>query len=269
MRFWVPKDYDKERRKGAAGKKYPVVVSFHGGGFTLGEAMDDARWAAIVVEEVGAVVIGVDYRRGPERPFPTAVEDGVDAVMWIANHADELNLDVDRIALSGFSSGGNMAFTVPLRMQEEMLANGVTSAHGSEVSLLGKGLSQGQAYVNAKKEISVLAIVSWYPSTDYTQTREQRRATCIRPDQQLPAVFTSLFDQSYLQPPSLDLSNPYLSPGKAPDSMLAGLPEDIILITCEWDMLLKEGERLRDRLVHDLGKRVVYHCVPGVPHAWD
>ena len=188
--------------------------------------------------------------------------------MWVASHADEFLLDAERIAVSGFSSGGNMSFTVPLRMQEELLPEpNISSASTSSTeTALQKAFNKGRTLVSAKKEISILAIVAWYPPTDYTQSREQRRLTAARPDQQLPAIFTSLFDESYLQPPTLDRGDPYLSPGVAPAHMLAGLPDDIIMFTCEWDMLRAEGERLRDRLVNEQGKNVVYHCVPGVPH---
>ncbi|KAF2097200.1 hypothetical protein NA57DRAFT_41291 [Rhizodiscina lignyota] len=267
LRFYVPKGYEEEKEKGDASKRYPVCINFHGGGFTLGETMDDARWADAVVQETGAVVVGVEYRRAPEHPFPTAVEDGVDAVLWLASNAEQLNLDADRFAISGFSSGGNMAFTVPLRLQEEMLSE--ATPNSSAESLIQKGLSMGRTLVDVHKEIKIVAIVSWYPSTDYTQSRQQRRLTCARPDQQLPAVFFELFDDSYLQPPTLDRSNPYLSPGVAPDYMLAGLPDEIVMFTCEWDMLLAEGERLRDRLIKEQHKNVVYHCIPGVSHAWD
>jgi acetyl esterase/lipase len=129
---------------------------------------------------------------------------------------------------------------------------------GPSVSILTQGYAA-----------KIRGIVSFYPSLDYTRTREQRRATCIRADQNLPAVFTELFDDSYLQPPSLDLSHPWLSPGVAPTDMLTALPDDVVLFCCEWDMLLEEGEAFRDRLKSELGKRVAYHCVPGVPHGWD
>lgn len=68
LRFYVPKSYEHEKKRGFphGNRKYPVVVNFHGGGFTLGEAMDDARWADTVVRETGAVVVGVEYRRAPE-----------------------------------------------------------------------------------------------------------------------------------------------------------------------------------------------------------
>lgn len=341
LQFYVPKDY--HRQKKLKGRRYPVVINFHGGGFTLGTARDDARWAGVVVEQVGAVVVSVDYRRAPEYPFPTAVEDGADAILYLARNADQLMLDPDRFAISGFSSGGNMSFTVPLCLQGELLDKSATGhkipdSHAGNVPiqvLTSEAPSQSAApslqqipslqvpslqipstnpspnssrvplvrqksridriqmlrqtgvsslsLVSSYKEgaavnvitqgsdaiVKIRGIVSFYPSTDYTQTREQRRLTCARTDQQLPAVFTELFDDSYLQPPALDLAHPWLSPGVAPDSMLQLLPDDIVLFCCEWDMLLAEGERLRDRLVKDLGKRVHYYCVPGVPHGWD
>ncbi|KAB8339023.1 hypothetical protein FH972_021962 [Carpinus fangiana] len=297
--FFVPKGY--EERKRAGGPRYPVVVNFHGGGFTLGNATDDARWAGAVTEQVDAVVACVEYRRAPEHPFPTAVEDGVDAIIYIARHAQELHLNPERIAVSGFSSGGNMALTVPLRLQEELfldqaLANAPTSSTAQEatpvspvkapiVSVQNAAASDdddsptapprhattpqtAQQVARLLHTIRIVAICAWYPSTDYTRTREERRATNVRKDQELSAVFTRLFDASYLQPPTLNMGNPYLSPGVASDALLAALPQHVILYTCEWDMLLDEGKRMRERLER-VGKTVAYTMVEGVPHGWD
>lgn len=218
---------------------YPVVLNFHGGGFTLGSPMDDARWCTTVVDECNAVVIAVDYRLAPEMPFPTAVEDGVDAVMWVHQHAEELGIDPNKIALSGFSSGANMACSIPLRLWDEMMgfpredeptrpnqANSSQDPFESPASSTNKlpqesrveTLDPSQPAPALKRspltkhniqvredalkqvsDISLRAIVPWYPSLDYTRTREQRRATCSRKDQELPALFTDLFDESYVQ----------------------------------------------------------------------
>lgn len=236
------------RRRGSSAKRwggYPVVLNFHGGGFTLGSPMDDARWCSTVVDECNAVVISVDYRLAPECPFPTAVEDGVDAVIWVHQNADELGIDPNKIALSGFSSGANMACTVPLRLWDEMMGfpreddtvrpnqvpNPVSKSDnpydsspesstsklpqndGSRVQLLDPAqppppLQRGPAtkhnmevretVLKQVSDISLRAIVPWYPSLDYTRSREQRRATCSRKDQELPALFTDLFDESYV-----------------------------------------------------------------------
>jgi len=74
IQFYVPKDYDHQ--KSLRKKKFPVVNNFHSGGFTLGTATDDDRWAQTVVEECGAVVASVDYRLAPEHPFPPPSKTG-------------------------------------------------------------------------------------------------------------------------------------------------------------------------------------------------
>lgn len=324
------------RRRSSSARRwggYPVVLNFHGGGFTLGSPMDDARWCSTVVDECNAVVIAVDYRLAPECPFPTAVEDGVDAVIWVHQNAEELGIDPNKIALSGFSSGANMACSVPLRLWDEMtgfpredesnMDNPVRKSQNpfdspesstsklpqeaSRVEMLNPTetpppLKRGpvtkhnmqvrEDVMRQVSDISLRAIVPWYPSLDYTRTREQRRATCPRKDQELPALFTDLFDESYvyssrntyyqfpandspnsyLHPPhSISLDSPYLSPGVAPTALLKnGLPHEIILHTCEWDMLLDEGQAFRDRLQSpEIDKKVHYTMIEGVPHGWD
>jgi putative ergosteryl-3beta-O-L-aspartate hydrolase len=85
-----------------------VLINFHGGGLTLGGPEDDARWAStVLMTHTDAIVVSVGYRLAPENPFPTAIEDCVDAILWLCKYADEYNLDKIRFVLSGFSAGGN------------------------------------------------------------------------------------------------------------------------------------------------------------------
>ncbi|KAK0812861.1 hypothetical protein LTR75_004808 [Friedmanniomyces endolithicus] len=300
---------------------YPVVINFHGGGFTLGTATDDARWCGTVVDELNAVVISVDYRLAPEFPFPTAVEDGADAVLWVYEHHDELGIDREKIALSGFSSGANMAFTVPLRLYDEHIGfrreeeaskvdadlhgstsivdstrpssssstkvasspstphNPVSPADPESSPPASEPLSTDRPSKPAPRTtiptIPLRCLIAWYPSLDYTLTRTERRATLppsISAAHSLPPLFTDLFDESYLHPSSaIPLDSPYLSPGVAPSALLkAALPREIVLVTCEYDMLLEEGEAFRRKLEGEgVGKRVRYTMVEGVRHGWD
>ncbi|KAK5093544.1 hypothetical protein LTS08_008900 [Lithohypha guttulata] len=239
--FYTPKDYLMQH--GAdAGRRYPVVVNFHGGGFTLGRASDDAPWASVVVKVVCAVVVCVEYRMAPQFPFPTAVEDGADALMYIMQNAEELKLDADRIGCENRR----------MRTDCESSRGGVASAAPRTVR-------------------QVALIISWYPTTDYaTNTREERRKCNTRPGKGLPKFFTTLFDAAYIHPIyEVSLSNPYLSPGLAPDDMLKELPDDVIIYTCEWDGLRAEAERFKEYLANELQKRVRYRMVPEVTHAWD
>jgi acetyl esterase len=92
----------------------PALVYFHGGGFVVGSLdlyhADCRRIAA----EVGAVVVSVDYRLAPEHPFPAPLEDCYSALVWVAEHADELGVDPDRIGVGGESAGGGLAAGVAL-----------------------------------------------------------------------------------------------------------------------------------------------------------
>lgn len=190
--------------------------------------------------------VSVDYRLAPKYPFPFAVEDGVDALLFVIKNAADLRIDPNRLATSGFSAGGNIAITAPMRLY---LLSQTTRIPKHEI----------------------VALATFYPITDYTLSREERRASSARPDATLPTSLTNLFDTSYLFPPGLDVSDPCLSPNKASDELLSkSIPANVFFFTCEWDMLLKEGEDLARRLEQSpISKRMFYHMVRGVRHGWD
>lgn len=113
--FYLPPGYHQQKRD-QPDNKFPAVVNFHGGGFTLGHATDDRYWAAVILKHTQAVFVSVNYRLAPEHPFPQPVDDCVEALLYLQSHADELHIDPSQVAISGFSAGGNLAFSVPFRM---------------------------------------------------------------------------------------------------------------------------------------------------------
>ncbi len=87
----------------------PGVLEIHGGGFMLGDKSMMDPWSDRVAGELGAVVVSTDYRLAPEHPFPAGLEDCYAALCWMAENADELGLDLDRIGIAGQSAGGGLA----------------------------------------------------------------------------------------------------------------------------------------------------------------
>ena len=253
LAFYVPDDYHKKIQRG---KKYPVVVNYHGGGFTLGRPSDDARWATAIVRDVSAVVVGVTYRLAPEHPFPTAVEDGVCALLYLSANAERLGIDISQLTLSGFSAGGNLTFTVPLRLHEY-------------VRSLEQQQEEQQEHPHTLPPLPrIVALISWYPTLDNRLTRAQRRASSIIPSKTLPPILTDLFDTSYF-PLRSCVESPYASPAAAnDDDLVAALPDDMAIYLCEWDMLLREGKEFRERLER-LGKRVRCEVIRERKHAFD
>ncbi|KAK4168455.1 Alpha/Beta hydrolase protein [Cladorrhinum sp. PSN259] len=248
VQFYTPKGYNQAKK---SGKKFPAVINFHGGGFTIGSATDDSRFGRFVLEKCNAVYVCVDYRLSPEYPFPVAVEDGADAILYVIRNAEELHIDPFKLATSGFSAGGNIAITSPICLSEHL-----------------KSLRASGEIVPDHR---LRALATWYPICDYTTSREVKRAASVRPDQTLPPTLTSLFDAAYLYPSDLNLASPFLSPSKATDQQLIeSMPDTIIFYTCEWDMLQKEGQQLAERLGRQpISREVKHKMILGVPHAWD
>jgi acetyl esterase/lipase len=92
-----------------AGSPTPTIVYFHGGGFVIGDLDTHEGVCRQLCRDVGAVVVSVDYRLGPEHRFPAAVEDADAAVRWVIEHIGEYGADRDRIAVGGDSAGANLA----------------------------------------------------------------------------------------------------------------------------------------------------------------
>lgn len=103
----------------AGGEALPAVVYFHGGGFTVGDLDSHDGICRLLASESGARVVAVDYRRAPEHKFPAAVDDAFAATCWIEANAARLDVDANRIAVSGDSAGGTLAAVVCRRAKEE------------------------------------------------------------------------------------------------------------------------------------------------------
>lgn len=87
----------------------PVVVYAHGGGFVFCDLDSHDGLCRNLTNRTGAVFISVDYRLAPENPWPAAAEDVHAVTAWVADTADVLGIDADRIAVGGDSAGGNLA----------------------------------------------------------------------------------------------------------------------------------------------------------------
>jgi acetyl esterase len=107
------------RPEGAApAERLPVLVYFHGGGWTIGDLDTHDVLCRQLANGSGCAVVSVDYRLGPEHRFPAAVDDCVEATRWVRDHAAGLGVDADRLAVGGDSAGGNLAAVVCLALRE-------------------------------------------------------------------------------------------------------------------------------------------------------
>ncbi|HEX9807722.1 MAG TPA: alpha/beta hydrolase [Alteraurantiacibacter sp.] len=86
-----------------------AILHIHGGGMVVGTADNAGKTKWDLAEDHDCVIVSVDYRLCPENPFPAPQEDCYAGLVWLAEHADELNVDPDRIVCMGESAGGCLA----------------------------------------------------------------------------------------------------------------------------------------------------------------
>ena len=100
-------------------QRLPVLLYFHGGGFTIGSSSTHEPLCRRLAELAGCAVVSVDYRLAPEHRFPTAAHDAWDSLAWLRDQAHDLGLDPHAIAVGGDSAGGTLAAVSALHARDQ------------------------------------------------------------------------------------------------------------------------------------------------------
>ena len=213
---------------GETDQRLSLIVFFHGGGWVIGNLDSHDGLCRQLATAAHAVVVSVDYRRAPESPFPAAVEDCLDALVWACGRRAEWQVN-GAVCVAGDSAGGNLAAVVALRARDNNLV---------------------------RIDYQVLL----YPVTDCDlETASYRQ---FADGFGLTRDSMRWFWRQYLG--DHDWTDPEASPLRA--ETLAGLPPACV-VTAEYDPLRDEGEAYADRLTA-AGVRVSRDCVKGVLHGF-
>lgn len=214
-----------------AGGPFPLLVYYHGGGFTYGDLDTHDGVCRMLCRHAGAHVLAVDYRLAPEQRFPAAVEDARAGLCWAWEHAGQLGADRHRIGVGGDSSGGNLAAVV----------------------------SQLAARDGGPAPVLQLLI---YPATDFTGRRRSREL--FGEGFLLSNAEIDWFETNYLGAERAQASDPRVSPLLARD--LSGLPPALV-VTASFDPLRDEGEEYAQAL-QGAGTPATLRRFPGLTHAF-
>ena len=206
---------------------YPVIVYYHGGGWVIATIDTYNASAQALAEKTDAIVVSVEYRKGPEFKFPTAHNDAFAAYQWSLKNASTFKGDSTRMAVAGESAGGNLAITVSMMARD----GGI------------------------RKPLHILSV---YPvASNNPATPSKLQYTTAKP---LSTPDLPWFLGHYLN--SLDESaSPLIS---LVNANLSGLPKTTI-IAAEIDPLLSEGKTLADKL-QAANVAVRYQFYMGVTH---
>jgi len=95
-----------------------LLVYIRGGGFVVGSLETHNTVVAELCDKTGLVAVAPNFRMAPEHPFPAAVEDCYDVICAIASQPSLLEIDPQKIVITGDSSGGNQAVVMAMMMRD-------------------------------------------------------------------------------------------------------------------------------------------------------
>lgn len=239
----------------------------------LGTTAEQAPFCAKLSRDLGCIVVSVDYALGPYEQFPKANHDCEDIVYAVldpkrpgyrelrkgitdhlARHKrPALDIDPTHVAISGFSSGGNLALELVLDIKPPTLSEAWPSPFPAEHS-------------------HTIPVLLYYPSLDARLLPNERPYPEGMEPKVQKGILKKLDLETQLMPtylPRDQASHPRASPGLVPISALHPKAE-ILLYLCQLDTLstqslawieaVKEGKR-------DAALKVV--TAMGVPHGFN
>lgn len=206
---------------------FPVIVYYHGGGFVIADINVYHGSTQGLCELTGAIIVSVEYPKGPEHKFPTAHTVAFDAYQWTLKNAASFKGDASKIAVVGESAGGNLATNVSMMARDKKIQMPLYQVLVYPVANNDMNSESYVKYANAKP---------------------------------LSKPMMAWFVKNYLTSPTQS-SDPRISLVKA---NLAGLPKTLI-IGAEIDPLQSEGKLLVDKL-KAAGVETDYELYKGVTH---
>jgi len=121
----------------------PAILIVHGGAWVVGDKTQLKGYGFLLGRE-GYVCIACEYRLAGESQWPAQIHDVKAAIRWIRANAAELNIDPERIAICGASSGAQLAL--------------IAAGTPNKAELEGEGGNPGESS-------AVAAAVSFYAPT--------------------------------------------------------------------------------------------------------
>ena len=92
----------------AAAGRAPAIFAIYGGAWRNGTPRRDSTFNRALAHQ-GYAVFALDYRHAPEYRFPAALDDVRSEIELIRKNAGRYNIDPERTAVLGHSSGGELA----------------------------------------------------------------------------------------------------------------------------------------------------------------
>ncbi|XP_071949941.1 neutral cholesterol ester hydrolase 1-like [Antedon mediterranea] len=290
--------------------KLAAVIYFHGGGFVTGDSgrpfalfnitnallwvqckscfhllVTDIMFASSrrICEELNVMVASVNYRLAPQHKFPAAFEDALKATKWLLVNANQYNVNPNKVAVLGDSSGGSLSAAVSQFIKDDpnvpnLLFQALIYPITQQIDVNLPSAQQYHAIIGSDRglcrhshhDIAIYTTLyafgefrkDFYEAvkTNNLTSREFRKTSHLMQYVDHDVILNSTFQTEYYTKPSMESDNPELwndikdvlldvrmSPLLRED--MGGLPPAWIA-TCEFDPYRDDGILYANRLVN-------------------
>ncbi len=225
-----------------AGEKTPIIYFIHGGGYHGGNSAVLEPKLPGIADACHATVVSLDYTLSvdPSYKYPTELEEAYAGLLYVYEHADELNGDRDNIVIEGESAGGGLTARLAL-------------------------------YNRDKGEVPLKGQVLIYPMLDYRTGGEkdiyknEYAGYCVWTKENNVFGWGKLMEGQDKQ--LTDEEMIYFSPAVATVEQLKGLPETFVIVG-SLDLFCDEDISYAQKLM-EAGVFTELYVEPGVPHAYE
>lgn len=140
--------------------KFAAIISIHGGGYiACDKRQKDMLEPMLKALDRGIAVIALNYRLSMEAKYPEPLKDIKQAIRYIKVHADEWNIDADKLVAWGGSAGGYYALMACLCDKDKEFDN--------------------ENDLNIEADASIAGAIAWYPCTDFTTLDDELKINSV------------------------------------------------------------------------------------------
>jgi acetyl esterase len=215
-----------------------------------------ARPCRYMSDQLGAMVVSVDYAKSPRYPYPHALLQIPYVIKWAVEHEPEV--DVSNIIIGGGSAGANLAASFAILLG---CVDVEGWKNGASMSVLPRG-------------VGLCALYLLCPSLNQAVPYRTRLRTTSEDAKKksLPAWLASGMEDAYLPPP-ISRTIATVSPSIVSLDMLKTVieaerfPPTLVSVTAELDCLSTEGKMFAEK-VKSAGAQVHHSEWKGATHGF-
>lgn len=102
-----------------AGSRLPAMLYCHGGGYMIGSPEQYHQIYKNFTSKRPCIIVAPDYRKSPAAPYPAALHDCYDTLLWMKTNSAELGAADHSFILCGHSAGGGLCAALTLLARDK------------------------------------------------------------------------------------------------------------------------------------------------------